>query len=123
MRISAPRRRLRISDFEGLVSGKQRFRQDMHILFSNRDLTRADLRQLMHRGLSATGGNCRAVVQRFGMDVQNNKNASSSTRRSVWARRPSGGTRTSPARNVRGRWRDKRDPALAESRGGPPRLP
>jgi transcriptional regulator with PAS, ATPase and Fis domain len=67
-------RRRRVSDelFEGLVSGKQRFWEDVHVLFTNRDLTRADLRQLIRRGLSSTGGNYRALVQLFGMAVQEN---------------------------------------------------
>ena len=55
------------------MSGRQRFWEDIHPLFTNRDLTRSDLRQLIRRGLSATGGNYRAVVQLFGMDPQDYK--------------------------------------------------
>jgi transcriptional regulator with PAS, ATPase and Fis domain len=68
-------RRRRVSDdlFEGLVSGRQRFWEDIHPLFTNRDLTRADLRQLMRRALAATGGNYRGVVQLFGMDAADYK--------------------------------------------------
>jgi transcriptional regulator with PAS, ATPase and Fis domain len=68
-------RRRRVSDelFEGLVAGTHRFWEEVYVLFTNRDLTRADLRQLIRRALSATGGNYRAVVQLFGMDPQDYK--------------------------------------------------
>ena len=67
------RRRLCDELYDALVSGGQHFWDDVHTLFTNRDLTRADLRQLIRRGLAATGGNYRAVVQLFGMEPQDYK--------------------------------------------------
>jgi transcriptional regulator with PAS, ATPase and Fis domain len=68
-------RRRRVSDdlYDGLISGGQRFWDHVHTLFMNRDITRADLRQLIRHGLSATGGNYRAMLQLFGMDEQDYK--------------------------------------------------
>jgi DNA-binding NtrC family response regulator len=68
-------RRRRVSDalYDGLVSGGYRFWDDVHSLFTERDITRADLRQLIRRGLAATGGNYRAVLQLFGLDAQDYK--------------------------------------------------
>ncbi len=62
-------RRRRVSDrlFEELTAGQAHFWNDVHALFTNRDITRADVRDLVRRGLSATSGNYRAVVQLFGM--------------------------------------------------------
>jgi hypothetical protein len=37
-------------------------------MFLNRDIRRNDLRQLVRRGLAATGGNYRAVLCLFGME-------------------------------------------------------
>lgn len=37
------------------------------------DLTRADLRQLIRRGLQASGGNYRALLDLFGMDANDYK--------------------------------------------------
>ena len=72
-----PRRERRrgVSDelYDALVSGGQRFWEDVHTLFTNRDITRADLRQLMRRALSMTKGNYRGVLQLFGMDQQDYK--------------------------------------------------
>jgi DNA-binding NtrC family response regulator len=68
-------RRRRVSDeiYEALVSGGRRFWDDVHPMFTNRDLTRADLRQLIRRGLAMTGGNYRGVLQLFGMEPQDYK--------------------------------------------------
>ena len=62
-------RRRRVSDdlFEGLVSGKRHFWDDVHALFTNRDITRADVREVVRRALAATRGNYRAVVELLGM--------------------------------------------------------
>jgi transcriptional regulator with PAS, ATPase and Fis domain len=62
-------RRRRVSDrlFEELTAGKANFWHDVHALFTNRDITRADVRDLVRRGLSVTAGNYRAVVHLFGM--------------------------------------------------------
>jgi transcriptional regulator with PAS, ATPase and Fis domain len=68
-------RRRRVSDelYDALVAGGQRFWEDVHTLFTNRDLTRADVRQLVRRGLAMTGGNYRGVLQLFNMDQQDYK--------------------------------------------------
>jgi DNA-binding NtrC family response regulator len=68
-------RRRRVSDdlYEGLVSGGLNFWNDVHAPFTSRDLTRNDIRQLFRRGLAATGGNYRAVLQLFGMEQQDYK--------------------------------------------------
>jgi DNA-binding NtrC family response regulator len=68
-------RRTSIADelYQALVQGKCSFWNDVHPLFTNRDLTRADLRQLIRRGLTATGGNYRALLELFGMGRQEYK--------------------------------------------------
>jgi len=68
-------RRRRVSDelYDGLVSGGLNFWNDVHATFTSRDLTRNDIRQLFRRGLAATGGNYRAVLQLFGMETQDYK--------------------------------------------------
>jgi transcriptional regulator with PAS, ATPase and Fis domain len=68
-------RRRRVSDdlYDGLVSGGMNFWNDVHATFTSRDLTRNDIRQLFRRGLAATGGNYRAVLQLFGMEPQDYK--------------------------------------------------
>ena len=68
-------RRRRRSDelFDALVAGEQRFWADVHAQFINRDITRADIRQLLRRALEATGGSYRTVLQLFGMDADDYK--------------------------------------------------
>jgi transcriptional regulator with PAS, ATPase and Fis domain len=68
-------RRRRVSDevYDALVSGGKRFWEDVYTMFTNRDLTRADLRQVIRRGLAMTGGNYRGVLQLFGMESQDYK--------------------------------------------------
>jgi transcriptional regulator with PAS, ATPase and Fis domain len=68
-------RRRRVADevYDSLVSGGKRFWEDVHTMFTNRDITRADLRQLIRRGLAMTGGNYRGVLQLFGMEAQDYK--------------------------------------------------
>ena len=68
-------RRRRVSDevYDSLISGGKRFWEDVHTMFTNRDLTRADLRQIIRRGLAMTGGNYRGVLQLFGMESQDYK--------------------------------------------------
>jgi len=45
-----------------------RFWDDVHPLFISRDITRADLRQLIRRGLAMSGGSYRGVIELFGME-------------------------------------------------------
>jgi transcriptional regulator with GAF, ATPase, and Fis domain len=68
-------RRRSVADglYEQLVSGACRFWDDIHPLFLSRDLTRADLRQLIGLGLQASGGNYRMLLDQFGMDQSDYK--------------------------------------------------
>ena len=62
------RRRSIVTDlYEGLTAGQLHFWEDVHRLFTSRDLTRADLRQLIRRGLIASGGSYRGLLRLFGM--------------------------------------------------------
>ena len=62
-------RRRRVADalFEKLTTGQFAFWDDVYPLFMNRDLTRADLRQLVGKGLTASGGNYRGLLRLFGI--------------------------------------------------------
>jgi DNA-binding NtrC family response regulator len=62
-------RRRQIADelHEGLAAGTFGFWDHVRQLLLQRDITRRDLRQLVRRGLAATGGNYRAVLRLFGM--------------------------------------------------------
>jgi transcriptional regulator with PAS, ATPase and Fis domain len=68
-------RRRSVADdlYDGLVAGGFRFWEDIHTLFTNRDITRVDLRRLIRRGLSSTSGNYRGLLQLFGMEQQDYK--------------------------------------------------
>jgi transcriptional regulator with GAF, ATPase, and Fis domain len=59
--------------YEGLTSGGMRFWEDVHTLFISRDITRADLRQLVRRGLATSGGSYRGVLELFGMEQEDYK--------------------------------------------------
>jgi transcriptional regulator with PAS, ATPase and Fis domain len=59
--------------YDGLTNGEFRFWEDVYPLFSRRDITRADLRQLIGRGLSVTWGSYRGLLQLFGMQSQDYK--------------------------------------------------
>jgi DNA-binding NtrC family response regulator len=62
------RRRSIVTDlYDGLTAGQLKFWEDVHRLFTSRDLTRADLRLLIRRGLIASGGSYRALLRLFGM--------------------------------------------------------
>jgi len=62
------RRRSMVNElYEGLTSGELHFWQDVHRLFTSRDLTRADLQQLIRRGLLASAGSYRGLLRLFGM--------------------------------------------------------
>jgi transcriptional regulator with PAS, ATPase and Fis domain len=65
----ARERRRQVADelYQALVHGGYSFWQHIHPLFLNRDITRFDLRELVRRGLSATHGSYRAVVELFGV--------------------------------------------------------
>ncbi len=62
-------RRRRVADdlFERLTSGRTLFWEHVYPAFMSRDLTRADLRQLVAKALAASGGNYRGVLRLFGI--------------------------------------------------------
>ena len=53
--------------FDRMVQGRESFWSAVHTAFMARDLTRADLRELLRRGLERTGGNYKILVQLFNM--------------------------------------------------------
>jgi transcriptional regulator with PAS, ATPase and Fis domain len=53
--------------FDRLVNGRESFWSVVHPLFMARDLTRADLRALLRRGLEMAGGSYKVLVQLFNM--------------------------------------------------------
>jgi transcriptional regulator with GAF, ATPase, and Fis domain len=67
------RRSIAADLYDGLTSGGMRFWDDVHTLFTNRDITRADLRQLIRRGLAMSGGNYRGLLELFGMEQEDYK--------------------------------------------------
>lgn len=62
-------RRRHVADdlFTGLVDGRYAFWRDVYEMFMRRDLTRADLRGIVERGLVATSGSYRSLLLLFGM--------------------------------------------------------
>ena len=67
------RRRLADDLYEQLLSGSCGFWEDIRPLLLNRDMTRADLRQLIGLGLAASGGTYRGLLTRFGLPPQDYK--------------------------------------------------
>jgi transcriptional regulator with PAS, ATPase and Fis domain len=68
------RRRTVVNDlYDGLTSGELHFWEDVHRLFTSRDLTRADLRQLIRKGLLASSGSYRGMLRLFGMSQHDYK--------------------------------------------------
>ena len=63
-------RRRRVADelFDGLTEGGVNFWNDVYPMFMSRDLTRDDLRALIRKGLTATKGSYRGLLQLFGLD-------------------------------------------------------
>ena len=53
--------------YERVVDRREDFWECIHATFMARDMTRADLRSIVERGLMATGGNYRLLVELFGM--------------------------------------------------------
>jgi hypothetical protein len=62
------RRHLADDLYDSLVSGRCDFWGHLQTLFINRDMTREDLREVIRRGLRATGGSYRALLPLFGID-------------------------------------------------------
>ena len=63
-------RRRRVADelYEGLTEGGCHFWNDVYRMFMERDLTRADLRLLIRKGLATSRGSYRGLLELFGMD-------------------------------------------------------
>ena len=63
-------RRRRVADelYEGLTEGGCHFWNDVYPMFMERDLTRADLRLLIRKGLNTSRGSYRGLLQLFGLD-------------------------------------------------------
>ena len=59
--------------YERVVEHHEDFWECIHSTFMARDMTRADLRTIVERGLSATGGNYRLLVELFGMPASDYK--------------------------------------------------
>ena len=63
-------RRRRVADelYEGLTEGGCHFWNDVYRMFMERDLTRADLRLLIRKGLGTSRGSYRGLLELFGME-------------------------------------------------------
>jgi transcriptional regulator with PAS, ATPase and Fis domain len=63
-------RRRRVADelYDGLTEGGCNFWNDVYPMFMSRDLTRDDLRALIRKGLAATKGSYRGLLQLFGLE-------------------------------------------------------
>ena len=59
--------------FDRLVNGRESFWTVVHPLFLSRDMTRADLRALLKKGLEQAGGSYKVLVQLFNMPVSDYK--------------------------------------------------
>jgi transcriptional regulator with PAS, ATPase and Fis domain len=67
--VPARERRRGVADklYDALVSRSSSFWEHVYPMFINRDMTRADLMELVRKALAATGGNYRAVLSLLGM--------------------------------------------------------
>jgi len=59
--------------FDRLINGRESFWNVVHPLFLSRDMTRADLRALLKKGLEQAGGSYKVLVQRFNMPLSDYK--------------------------------------------------
>jgi len=64
-------RRRQVADelYQAIVNGGYSFWEHIHPLFLNRDITRHDIRELVRRGLTASRGSYRTLLQLFGIDA------------------------------------------------------
>ena len=67
------RRQLADDLYDGLIARKFGFWDHVRPIFLDREMSKHDLRHLVRRGLAATGGNYRALVQLFGMRAEDYK--------------------------------------------------
>jgi DNA-binding NtrC family response regulator len=61
------RRQMADEIYTGLVEGRYAFWTDVYEMFMRRDLTRDDLRGVLRRGLTATRGSYRSLLELFGI--------------------------------------------------------
>ena len=68
-------RRRHIADdlYDSLVTGSRDFWSHVQTLFINREITRHDVREVIRRGLTATGGSYRALLPLFRIERQDYK--------------------------------------------------
>jgi len=59
--------------FEAIAARGYSFWEHVHPMFLSRDLTRHDIRELVHRGLAITGGNYRALLRLFNIPDEDYK--------------------------------------------------
>jgi two-component system NtrC family response regulator len=59
--------------YDALVSRGYSFWEHIHPMFLSRDLTRHDMRELLHRGLTTTSGNYKALLRLFGIPEEDYK--------------------------------------------------
>ena len=73
--LPATERRRQVADelYHALVHGGYSFWKHIHPLFLNRDITRHDIRELVRRGLTASRGNYRTLLQLFGIPASDYK--------------------------------------------------
>ena len=67
------RRQLADDLYDSLVTGTSDFWNHVQTLFINREITRHDVREVIRRGLAATGGSYRALLPLFHIDRQDYK--------------------------------------------------
>jgi transcriptional regulator with PAS, ATPase and Fis domain len=68
-------RRRQVADelYHAILHGGYSFWEHIHPLFLSRDITRHDMRELVRRGLSASGGNYRTLLQLFSIPATDYK--------------------------------------------------
>jgi transcriptional regulator with PAS, ATPase and Fis domain len=68
-------RRRQVADelYQAIVTGGYSFWEHVHPLFLSRDITRHDIRELVRRALSVSGGNYRGVLRLLGMPLTDYK--------------------------------------------------
>ena len=73
--LPARERRKQVADelYQALVHGGYSFWEHIHPLFLNRDITRHDIRELVRRGLNASRGSYRTLLQLFGIEARDYK--------------------------------------------------
>jgi DNA-binding NtrC family response regulator len=71
----SPERRRQVADelYQALVKGGYTFWEHVYPLFTARDITRHDVRELVRQGLSVSRGNYRALLKLFGMSSRQYK--------------------------------------------------